>query len=118
MIQIFKIVLLALLLTGLHAKTAKWHKLQSLTEYSGSDYTLKEGVEYLEIRKYFQATRYDRENYEVTVSIYKSALQSFSPKIVKQFKTSSPNLSEQTNIRRGGICIMSGCMSHISAMDL
>lgn len=49
--QIYKIVLLALLLTGLHAKAAKWSKLESLEEYSynNENFKLKDNVLYLEI---------------------------------------------------------------------
>lgn len=102
---------------GLHAKAIKWQKLKSLKEYSESDYTLKEGVEYLEIREYFQditQKRYNTKKYRVTITMHRSTLKSFSPKMVKKFKASSPILSKQTNIKASTLCFMRGCVSHIS----
>ena len=109
--------MLILLLTGLHAKSAKWQELKSLKEYSASAYMLKEGVEYLEIRNYIRGMkdkRYNIKKYDVTVSMQRLSLESFSPKMVKKFKALSPNLSKQTNIKRSGFCLMSGCVSRIS----
>lgn len=114
--KIFKIVLLVLLVTGVHAKSAKWQKLKSLNEYRASAYTLKEGVEYLEIREYYQDEDkgYDTKKYKVTVSMQRSTLKSLSPQIVKKFKASAPNLSKETNIKKTRFCLMSGCASRIS----
>ena len=115
--QIFKIVLLALLITGIHAKGAKWQKLKPLKEYPASDYNLKEGVEYLEIREYYNGvkdTQYRTKTYNVTVPMGRTSLKSFSPKMVKKFKTLSPNLSKQTNIKESRFCLLSGCVSRIS----
>lgn len=115
--KIIVLLLLSLLLTGLHAKAAKWQKLKSLKEYSGSDYALKKGVEYLEIREYFRGVKdkgYNTKKYEVTVSMQGSALKSFNTEIVKKFKASIPNLSKQTNIKASTFCLMRGCVSRIS----
>ncbi len=100
--QIFKIVLLILLATGLHAKDAKWQKLKSLESYSGNAYTLKEGVEYFEIREYFnhRQSKKDKNIYIVRITTHRTPLKSFDPKIVKRFRDSQPNLSTQTNIRK------------------
>ncbi len=115
--KIFKIVLLVLLITGVHAKGAKWQELKALKEYPANAYKLKEGVEYLEIRNYIKGNkdkRYNIKKYSVTVSMQRTPLKSFSPKMVKKFKALSPNLSKQTNIKSSTFCLMSGCVSQIS----
>ena len=115
--QIFKIVLLVLLVTGVHAKSIKWQKLKSLKSYPASAYTLKDGVEYFEIREYYNGvkdTKYNIKNYRVTVKMGITSLKSFSPKMVKKFKALRPNLSKQTNIKKSNFCLMSGCVSRIS----
>lgn len=113
--QIFKIVLLALLLTGVHAKGVKWQKLKEIEKYSGSDYNLKEGVEYLEVRQYVWRApqKVNKNNYSVPVSAYKIPLKSFESKIVKKFKNLAPNFTKQANIRNIGYCYMSGCTSSL-----
>ena len=116
-VHIFKIVLLILLITGLHAKGAKWQKLKSLEAYSASAYTLKEGVEYLEIRSYYSGSEdkgYNIKKYETLVSLERTPLKSFSPKMLQKFKALSPNLSKQTNMKKSSFCLMSGCISRIS----
>ncbi len=115
--QIFKIVLLILLATGVHAKSIKWQELKPLKAYPASAYTLKNGVEYLEIREYYNGvkdTKYKIETYRVTVPMGETSFKSFSPEMVKKFKALSPNLSKQTNIKKSSFCLMSGCASRIS----
>lgn len=109
-------MLLVFLTTGMHAKSAKWQKLKPLKAYTPDAYNLKKGIEYLEIRIYTQEIRertYSKKKYRVSVSMGKRALSSFDSKLVKRFKKVSPDLSEETNIRRTGICMMAGCISHI-----
>ena len=115
--KLFKAVFLVLLMISVNAQGAKWQKLKSLKEYPASAYTLKEGVEYLEIRNYIKGNkdkRYNIKKYGVTVSMQSTPLKSFSPKMVKKFKALSPNLSKQTNIKASSFCLMSGCVSQIS----
>ncbi len=115
--KILNIVLLVLLTTGVYAKAEKWQKLKAVESYSPSEYHLKKGVEYLEIRNYHWGMNdrgYNTKGYRVTVSMQNSPLTSFSADIVKKFKVSSPNLSKQTNIKKTGSCLMSGCFSNIS----
>jgi len=99
-----------------HVKSVKWHKLKSLKDYSADAYTLKEGVEYLEIRAYTRAmqSKVYSEKYIVTVKLGKTALKSFDTEVVEKFKASSPNLNKKTNIRKYGFCAMEGCTSYIS----
>lgn len=114
--QTVKIVCLVLAMTALHAKDTKWQNLNSLDVYVASDYRLKKNVKYLEIRAYtksMKSTEYST-GYKVTARLGEIPLTSFHPQIVNRFKSSSPNLSEQTNIKKHGICIMAGCISHIS----
>lgn len=105
-----------LLLIQLQAKDTKWQKLKSLKEYSASDYTLKEGVEYLEIRTYsrgIEGKKYNIRGYRADLTMQRKALTSFSSAKIKKFKELTPNISEQTDIRKSGFCLMSGCISSI-----
>lgn len=111
-----QVLLWVLLLSAVHAKDTKWHTLKSFEVYPASAYTLREGVEYLEIRTYvwgIQSKTYSKK-YIVTAKLGKKPLNSFDPKVVKKFKASSPNLTEKTNIRKYGFCVMAGCTSYIS----
>ena len=112
-----KYVLLLIMFLGVtHANDTKWHTLKALESYPASAYTLKKGVEYLEIRSYvrgMQSKIYAKE-YVVVVKLGKRMLDSFSEKVVKKFKASPLNLSEKTNIKKYGFCIMAGCTSYIS----
>ena len=98
-----KMVLLLVLMTGVHAQGVKWEKLKALKEYKANAYTLKNGVEYLEIRNYYKAIDargYDVKAYGVTVTMQKRPLNSFHLDKVKKFKASLPNLSKKTNIKK------------------
>jgi hypothetical protein len=115
--QLFRVLLILFLLTALEAKSVKWQKLKSLKEYAPSAYSLKKGVEYLEIRAYYKdigESSYDTSSYEALLSIYRKPLVSFDSKIVKKFKSTQPNLSKETNIKQNTMCLMQGCVSRIS----
>lgn len=112
-----RILLLSFFISTIYAKAVQWQKLKAVKSYISSEYHLKEGVEYLEIRNYYRGINdkgYNIKGYRVTVSMQKSGLTSFSLDIVEKFKASSPNLSKETNIKRTGFCLMSGCFSNIS----
>ncbi len=75
--RIFTMLFVVLLLIQLQAKDTKWQKLKSLKEYSASDYTLKEGVEYLEIRTYsrgIEDKKYNIRGYRVDLTMQRKAL--------------------------------------------
>ncbi len=112
----FKVLLLVFLLTGVEAKSVKWYKLKALKEYPSSAYSLKEGIEYLEIRSYYRGVGergYNTSDYTTLLSIHRKSLLSFDSKIVKRFKSSQPNLSKDTDIKKSSMCLMSGCVSRI-----
>ena len=112
-----RILLLGFFTSTMYAQAVQWQKLKAVKSYTSSEYHLKEGVEYLEIRNYYRGMNdkgYNTKGYRVTVSMQKSALISFSSDIVEKFKKSSPNLSKETNIKRTGFCLMNGCFSNIS----
>ena len=93
---------------------SNWHKLKMLKEYDATDFNLKEGVEYLEIRIYTkgqQKQNYSKK-YQVAVRMYRTPLDSFGSKMVKEFKNIEPNFSNETNIKKRGFCLMAGC-THI-----
>lgn len=109
---------LALMDTTMH----KWQELKSLEAYPASAYTLKEDVEYLEIRTYSTQVSgiiglTPRKTYfknHVAVKLGKKPLDSFDPKVVEKFKASSPKLSEESNIRKYKFSLMSGSTSYTS----
>jgi len=109
--KIFKIVLLLLLVSGVYAKSAQWQNLKPLKQYPSNTYTLIEGVEYLEVRKYVWHSphKVDKNSYHVVMSAYKTPLKSFKSKKVKKFKALAPNFTKEANIREIGHCLMSGC---------
>jgi hypothetical protein len=91
----------------------EWQRLKLLKEYEGVDFHLKDGVEYLELRIYTKGQRekeYAKE-YRVAVSMQQTPLEFFDAKLIKEFKNVKPNLSQETNIKRTGFCLMSGCVS-------
>lgn len=115
--QMIRLWLLLVLVSSIHAKSTKWHTLKALEMYEPNAYTLKKGVEYLEIRNYYWGINdrgYNTKGYSVTLSMQRRALKSFAPDIIKKFKRSLPNLSKETNIKNTGFCLMSGCVSNIS----
>jgi hypothetical protein len=112
-----KLLFPLLVLTGMNAATVSWKTLKPLKAYSADSYRLKETVSYLELREYYGGTEtkgYVNNKYKVTVMLGGMALNSFGANIVKKFKAAKPNLSSQTDIKKNGICIMSGCYGHIS----
>jgi len=109
--KIFKIVLLLLLVTGIYAKGAKWQNLKLLKKYSSHAYSLKAGVQYLEVREYIWQSphKVDKNSYHVVMSAYRTPLKSFKSKKIKKFKALVPNFTKEANIREIGHCLMSGC---------
>jgi len=100
-----------------NSNTSKWQKLKLLKDYSSTDFNLKEGVEYLEIRTYFrgqQESEYHTKQYKVIVHMERTPLSFFEPKLLKEFKKIVPNLSKESNLKSVSFCLMRGCTSIIS----
>jgi len=93
--KLFKIILPLLLLTGVHAKGAKWQKLKPLEDYPPTAYTLDQRVGYMEIRGY--NSRKSKEAFTV-LPLYTIPLNSYSPDIVKKFSRLKPKYTEKSNI--------------------
>jgi len=94
-----------------------WQKLKLLKDYSPTDFNLKKGVEYLEIRTYFKGQRnreYNTKKYQIDVSMGQTPLSFFEPKLIKMFKKVAPNLSKETNLKYMSFCLMGGCAFKIS----
>ena len=113
--QIFKAVLLLLLITGSYAKDAKWQTLKSLYDYSESAYELKDGVEYLELREYTRVkdSKEKMRHAETAFVMSRRPLSDFPPSKVKKFNKLTPILSKQTNIRKFTSCSPNGCGEHV-----
>ena len=97
--------------------TDQWQKLKPLEDYSPDDFNLKKGVEYLEIRTYHKGQKekkYRTKDYSIAIRMGETPLSFFEPKLIKAFKKIAPNLSNETNIKQVGFCLMSGCVSKIS----
>jgi hypothetical protein len=91
-----------------------WQRLKVLKEYEGVDFHLKDGVEYLELRIYTKGRQREKEyakEYRVAVAMQQTPLEFFDAKLIKEFKDVNPNLSQETNIKRTGFCLMAGCVS-------
>ncbi len=99
--QLFKIVLLTLLLISVHAKDSKWQGLKKIYKYPTSAFHLKDDIAVMEIRRYGTNDNYTKYN-EPTLEMkfYKTPLNLLDSKLVKRFKNSSPNLSKSGNIHR------------------
>lgn len=115
---VIKIMMLMSITFGmLNAQADTWKRLKPLKEYKSSGYRLKNDVKYLEIREYFRDIHeitYDVTHYKISVAMQKKYLQDLASNKRKKFKTLPPNLSKDTNIRKKGFCLMSGCTSKIS----
>ena len=99
--QIFKIVLLILLMTGLHAKGAKWQKLKALYTYQASAFHLKDFISVMEIRCYSTYDNYKKYNKPtIRMKFYKTPLKLLDSKLVKRFQNATPDLSKSGNIHR------------------
>ena len=99
--QIFKIVLLTLLIAGLHAKDAKWQKFKALYKYQASAFHLKDDISVMEIRCYSTYDNYKKYNKPtLKMKFYKTPLKLLDSKLVKRFKNAAPNLSKSGNIHR------------------
>ena len=101
--QIIKIALLILLVTGAYAKSEKWEKLYSVVDraYTLDDYHFKKPIKCLELRSYSidPKTRKRTDNSFVTlVSVCSSSLSS---RMLKRFRKIDPGLSKKGDIRRG-----------------
>ena len=104
-------------LTAPSNSTDEWKKLKQLKEYTTTDFNLKEGVEYLEIRTYYRGQKekkYRIEDYSIAIRMGQTPLSFFKPKLVEEFKKIAPNLSKETNLKHVAFCLMSGCTSNIS----
>jgi hypothetical protein len=92
----------------------EWHNLKELKAYDLRDFNLRDDVSYLEIRLYTKRAKeeeFDRK-YNVKVAMGTMPLSSFDARLVRKFKRVKPNLSNETNIKRVGFCLMLGC-THI-----
>ncbi len=113
--QMLKIILLILVLSGVQANASKWKELQSLYDYSGSSCELKNGVQYLELREYtwVKKPKESMRHTETPFVINNALLNSFPASKVKQFKKLSPLLNSKTNIRKFSYCNDERCVEHI-----
>ncbi len=100
-IQIFKIVLLILLITGLYGKDTKWKSLKRIYQYPTNAFHLKDDIAVMEIRRYGTYDNYKKHNKPtIDMKFYKTPLKLLDSKLVKRFKNSVPNLSKSGNIHR------------------
>jgi len=93
--KLFKIALLALLLTGVQSKAAKWQKLKDIDAYSGSAYHLKDNVDYMEIRWY--ATRKGKKVTK-TLKLYRKPLERYPKETISKFRSLKPKYSNNADI--------------------
>ena len=99
--QIFKIVLLILLITGLYGKDSKWKSLKRIYQYPTNAFHLKDDIAVMEIRRYSTYDNYKKYNKPtIEMKFYKTPFKLLDSKLVKRFQNSVPNLSKSGNIHR------------------
>ena len=115
MMKIFKIVLLVLLLTGIHAKAAKWKKLKPLDAYKGTAYNLKENVAYMEIRWY--ASKKSKK-VNKTLVLYRKSLKSYPADVIAKFEALRPKYSTKADIGAAGNAFFIDVNGKMFQMDM
>ena len=115
MMKIFKIVLLALLIVSVNAKSAKWQKLKPLNAYNGSAYNLKENVEYMEIRWY--ATKKGKKITK-TLKLYKKPLESYPKETISKLRLLKPKYSNDADIGWTGNAFFIDTKGKMYQMDM
>ncbi len=112
--QIVKIILWIVLLTGLHSKDIKWHMAETIEMYAldqNSVFNLKDHVAYLEIR-------WEEKGNNEYMIIKKVPLDSFGTKIVKQFHDLKPKYSAKANLLNKGNAFFIDDKGKIWQMDM
>jgi len=86
----------------LSAKKSKWIPLEHISTYKASDYNLKKGLEYLELRQYEskENNKLRDKPYTVLLSFYRKPLNSFDKRTIKKFKKLKPNIEPKSNIKK------------------
>ena len=111
----YLIVLLLLIVTGVHAKGAKWQKLKTIDTYSGSAYHLKENVAYMEIQWY--ATKKGKK-VRKTLKLYRKPLESYPAEIISKFKSLKPKYSNNADISWSGNAFFIDTKGKMYQMDM
>ena len=99
---LFKIVLIVVLITGLHAKNVKWQNLKPVHLYDANAFHLKEGVKCLELKTCMTdaASKKCGGKPFSEVAICPKDLKHFDSKLISRFKKLSPRSSPNDNIRK------------------
>ena len=96
-------VLLFLILSlALSAQDRKWHTFTEAT-YPPTSFTLKKGIEYLELRCYKTNSKFSKvidKNYQLIQVMYRKPLKNWDKRTVRRFHRLTPNFSKETNICR------------------
>ncbi len=88
-----RLIILSLLMVITTSIEAKWHNLKRLNSYTkDSDFVLKKGIEYIEIRSYAvdKHNNPKTKSYDVLFKIYNRPLSSFDKRVRKSFKRAKP----------------------------
>jgi len=88
-----------------------WTTLKPLKSYKPSEFKLKKGIVYLEIRQYDSDKKLsiNKNKYRVRYPIYTTPLKEYNRRLKKQFKNIKPNLSKETNIKKLSLCATGEC---------
>ena len=110
-----KIFIILLSLITITPVLNAWIKLKPLKSYDATQFNLKEGIEYLEVRQYDSDKKYkiNRQKYRVRFPIYRTPLNKIDSKITRQFRRIPPNISSETNIKKLAICATGECRTTI-----
>jgi len=109
--QIFQIILLITVITGLHAKEMNWTKYEPKEFYYSSDYKLKENVAYMKIV-------WKKDGKNKYIHIKGRSTNSFGNKVKKQFKSVKPIYSPKANLKNKGNAFFIDTKGKIWQMDM
>ncbi len=113
--QIVRVIILILLVTGVYAKGTKWQELEPLYKYTASAFHLKDDVAYMEIRWY--ATKKGKKVTK-TLKLYRKPLESYSKEIISKFRLLKPKYSNDADIGWSGNAFFIDTKGKMYQMDM
>ena len=101
------IKIVAILAMAVGSLSANWHPLKLMKAYNGRDFTLKNGVEYVEVKKVhvfepYHSKAKKRVKKSRVLRLYREPLSSFSAKVRKDFKNLPLSAKKSKSFMHGG----------------
>jgi len=106
-------ILIAIVLISFGLYGDEMKPLKPLGKYKSTEFNLKDGVDYLEIRMYSgDDKRIHTNKYSTQIVAFSKHLATLDTNLVRQFKSIEPNLNG-ADIRKSTMCLMMGCVSRV-----